>query len=173
MTGLLSDPRVFAMCDPYAPNFFSDPYVVLEASVILLILVGIFSLVALYFCKWYFKKPVTLWGRAFEELDKIAQREVKSKNDIKHSYYDLTDLIKWYVGNHFSISLISLTDDEAVSYLQRHLQDSFVVENIAEMFRTALGIKYARYETVYESLQQDIKIMRKVIQHTIPQTKEH
>ncbi|PCI73614.1 hypothetical protein COB28_04310 [Candidatus Dependentiae bacterium] len=173
MNGLPSDPRVFAVCNPYVPDFFSDPYVVIEAGLILLILIGIFSLVALYFCKWYFRKPVALWDRAFEKLATIAQRDVKSKKDIKSSYYDLTDLIKWYVGSRFLIPLISLTDDEAISYLKCHIKDGFLVENIAEIFRTALGIKYARYETLYESLQHDINVMQKIIQHTVPQKKRY
>jgi hypothetical protein len=159
MKEALQTSPVFALCEPYAPAFFNDRAVVVQAGIVVglgLVFLGIFFF---FLYRWYFKKHASIADQMLEKLDIMRKKKIETMDDIKISYYHLTRIVKWYVAREFLISMESLTDDEAVLVLKKRVSDPQLVETIEQVFQAALGIKYAQYETLYESLHRDITMM--------------
>jgi septum formation topological specificity factor MinE len=158
MTGAV-DPRVFALSGFYAIDFWADKYLVAQVFFLLLIcLVSLFFLGRALYRLFFFRKK-NIQEEATERLNILKNQAIscQTKEEYKRLYYDLTHLIKWYVERSFFISVLSLTDDEAILCINNRLKDDEVMQNIRSIFQNALGIKYAQHHTLQEQVQQDIQ----------------
>ncbi len=172
MKEALQTSPVFALCEPYAPTFFTDRLVVAQAGMLIGFGIGILSILFFFLYRWYFQKKMSIADQMLEKLDIMRKKKIETMDDIKISYYHLTRLVKWYVAREFLISMESLTDDEAVLVLKKQVSDPELVETIEQIFHAALGIKYAQYETLYESLHRDITMMHDLVKHRIVAKKQ-
>ncbi len=172
MKEALQTSPVFALCKPYAPDFFANRLVVAQAGMLVGLGIGILVLFFFFLYRWYFQRQMSIADQMIEKLEKMRQKKIETMDDIKISYYYLTRIVKWYVAREFLISMESLTDDEAVLVLRKRVSDPELVETIEQIFHAALGIKYAQYETLYESLNRDITMMYDLIKHRAAEKKQ-
>ena len=148
------------------PPFYTSSYFIAAISIgIIIISIGIY---------FYFKKrkhSITAWDWAITELNKINFDYCKTKNDYKKMYFSLTQTLKKYFNLRYQWQTEDKTDDELLLLLQAHAFESALLEQLKKIFTDALWIKFANEDALKSQACDDVKIIRNIIQKTIPEEK--
>ena len=117
------------------------------------------------------KKEMSLlpWQWASEQINKLSPEKCLSKKDFKKFYFDLTFIIKKYFNKRYGYNIVDKTDDEVVLFLKEKNFDSDLLEKFKSLIKEALWIKFANQDALKIQAQKDLKIVKEIIQKTIPQ----
>lgn len=136
--------------------------------VALLIVVIVVGAIVWYWRRYY---PVADYRIVIEKkLRLLLNKQYESKEEIKHTYYLLTELLKEFLGTYYACSLRDKTDSEVVAVLKKQAVAPFVIDRMQEIEQAVLMIKFANMgaarESVYNNIQASISLIRDLIRAT-------
>jgi hypothetical protein len=113
------------------------------------------------------KRSATSWERALAYLDLLVPDEHNT-----HSFYEqLTTIIKQYLENRYTFSLIEKTDEEMVDCLDDLDIPESLRPQLKEFFARVVAYKFGKAATSTQQMMADAHMISTVIQQTIPQEK--
>lgn len=148
----------------FDPGLFN---IILMASGVIILFVLAFFLI-----RKFFKKRKTINGMmclpapmapceaALKELDLILQRQM---NDPRLFYFDLTAVLRKYIGRSFGINAIEMTSQEFIRGINLLDLDPMVKKEIAGFQKYCDPFKYAGLAPEKDPLIQDISFIKKTI----------
>lgn len=85
---------------------------------------------------------------ALRELDRIKAEKIWQKGQVKQYYSELTDALREYIENRFSINALEQTSDETIAAFayRRDMLDENLFVNLKKMLKNADLVKFAKFE---------------------------
>ena len=109
------------------------------------------------------------YAQAYEDLEKLDQKQLWQKGEVKNYYSSLTDILGHYLENQLGISALEKTSDEIIESLQSlRIKKDFFLE-ISSMLKTSSFAKFAKAKPSAFDNEQALKIVREFIDITKPQ----
>jgi len=147
-----------------------DPMLI---KIVLMVLGGILFLAALFFLikKWlktrkqpknlkYLPEPMAPYEAALKELDLLFQKEMV---DPRLFYFDLTAVLKKYIGRSFNISAIEMTSQEFIKCISSLSLDKAVKKDIARFLKLSDPFKYAGIVPGKDRVKDDLLFIKEKI----------
>lgn len=147
-----------------------DPAVL---KIILMVTGGILVLVLLFFLiqKWLKKRkqsenlkclplPLAPYETALRELDLLFQNEL---TDTRFFYFDLTAILKKYIGRTFHINAVEMTTQEFVKGIFLLTLDKTIKKEISLFCEKSDPIKYAGIVPGREAAKEDLLFIKEKI----------
>ncbi|MEX0672003.1 MAG: hypothetical protein WD068_01475 [Candidatus Babeliales bacterium] len=121
---------------------------------------------------WYWQKkdPMPPWQEAQKSLQELSARIDPAQ--YQQFYFDLTAIIKRYLGVLLGHDYSSKTDQEVVYSLEQVDFPAYLRETMKKLFMGAQTIKFANFQAAIDQMRHDIEAAMKLIQETIPQNIE-
>ena len=108
----------------------------------------------------YLPKPMAPYDAALKELDLLFQRQM---NDPRLFYFDLTAVLRKYIGRSFGINAIEMTSQEFIRGINLLDFDKVQKKEIAKFQRYCDPFKYAGIVPEKDGARQDLSIIKKII----------
>jgi hypothetical protein len=136
------------------------PYIIIFGLVLL-------SLLAV----WYVQRkrrviPLTLWQQAELEITSLIINEHRSAE----FYQQLTDIMKRYLQERFSVQIQDKTDFELLVILDQLQFQPQVTQEIRTLFGMVTEIKFGRMNVLPEAMAKDKQRALSIIHMTVPET---
>lgn len=97
----------------------------------------------------------TPWETAFEELAVLGQKHYPARQMYKEYYFELTEILRAYLGRMYSINALDMTTSEFMQAVRtRFLPDSFD-SRLESLLRHADLVKFAKMVPAQDRPQQD------------------
>lgn len=148
-------------------------------KIILILTAGIILLTLLFFLlKKYLKKrkqpkgilylpaPMPPYEAALKALDQLMQRE---KGDPRLFYFDLTAILRLYIGRSFKINAIEMTSQEFIRGLNLLDLDKEVKTDVVRFLKLCDPIKYAGIVPEKNQVKKDYLFVKETV-HKIENT---
>jgi len=149
----------------FDPQFFK---ILLMVSGGILVLVLLFFLIKKYLKKRkhitdpkYLPEPIPPYDAALKELDLLLQRQML---DPRLFYFDLTAVLRKYIGSSFGINAIEMTSQEFVRGLNSLDVERNLKKEIAGFQNYCDPFKYAGVIPPKDRAGQDLSLIKKIIQ---------
>jgi len=143
-------------------------------KIMLMVLGGILALTLLFFLiKKYLKKrqhpkdlrylpaPLAPYDAALKALDLLFQSRIR---DSRVFYFDLTAVLKKYVGSSFNMNALEMTSQEFIRSMNRSDIDKDIKKNMARFFKLSDAFKYAGIIPEENRAKEDLLFIKKMIQ---------
>ncbi len=147
-----------------------DPMVI---KTILMVLGGIILLVLLFFLiKKYLKKrkqpkdlkylpaPVAPYESALKELELLFQTRIL---DLRLFYFDLTAVLKKYIGRSYGINAVEMTSQEFIKGINQLNLDKTIRKEIAGFHERSDPIRYAGIVPEKDRAKEDLLFIKEKI----------
>jgi hypothetical protein len=147
-----------------------DPMLI---KIILMIFGGILVLTVLFFLiKKYLKKrkqpkglkylpaPMAPYASALKELELLSQTRIR---DLRLFYFDLTYILKKYIGRSYEINAAEMTSQEFIRGINRLNLDKKVKKDIAGFYERTDPIKYAGIVPEKARAKEDLLFIKEKI----------
>jgi hypothetical protein len=147
-----------------------DPLVI---KIILMVLGGIILFALLFFLiKKYLKKskqpenlkylpePVAPYETALKELALLLQSQISNS---RLFYFDLTAVLKKYIGRSYGINAVEMTSQEFVKGINRLNLDKTVKKQIAGFHEISDPIRYAGIVPEKHRTKEDLLLVKEMI----------
>ncbi|MBU1342981.1 MAG: hypothetical protein KKE44_25035 [Proteobacteria bacterium] len=147
-----------------------DPMIL---KIIFMVLGGILVLVLLFFLvkKWLKKRkqpqdlkhlpqPLAPYAAALKELDLLSQRELLVP---RLFYFDLTAVLRKYIGRSFGINAIEMTSQEFIKHMNRLDLVKTVKTDISLFLNRSDPFKYAGTSPEKDGVKADLLFIRELI----------
>jgi len=141
--------------------------IILMVSGLIILLVLAFFLIKKYLKKrnikndiGYLPAPMAPCEAALKELDLLLQMQM---NDPRLFYFDLTAVLRKYIGRSFGINAIEMTSQEFIRGINLLDLDPMVKKDIAGFQKYCDPFKYAGLAPEKDPLIQDISFIKKTI----------
>lgn len=115
------------------------------------------------------KKKIPAWTIALQKLEGLRSNKLQSQSDFRLFYFNLTSIIKNYLHERFSFTILDKTDDELLSWLEAQNFDPLILEILKKIAANAVLIKFAKHETLFANAQEDLNRAQSIVTKTIPQ----
>jgi len=148
-----------------------DPMIL---KTVLMVTAGLLILVLLFFLikKLWKKKqqpknlkflpaPLPPLKAAFKQIDQLALNPL---NDTRLFYFDLTAILRNYIGRSFNINAIEMTSQEFIKNLNVLDIDNKIKKNISKFVNLSDSFKYAGIIPLKDQAKQDLLLIRDMIQ---------
>ncbi len=109
----------------------------------------------------YLSKPMAPYEAALKELDLLFQRQMV---DPGLFYFDLTAVLRKYIGSSFGINAIEMTSQEFIRGINGLDFDRGQKKDIAGFQNYCDPFKYAGIEPQKDRARQDLSFIKKIIQ---------
>lgn len=113
------------------------------------------------------------WGIALEQLEQLARRNLIAQGHIKAYYSELSDIIRTYFENQYSIRAPEMTSEEFLNSLKNSQKLSSIQKNaLAQFLNSCDMVKFAKYAPQAEESEKSYQLARGLIyetKETIPQ----
>lgn len=143
-------------------------------KIMLMVVGGILILTLLFFLiRKYLKKrqhpkglkylpaPLAPYDAALKELDLLFQRQIL---DPRVFYFNLTAVLKKYVGCSFNMNALEMTSQEFIRSINRSDIDKEVKKEIARFFKVSDAFKYAGIIPEKNRAKEDLLFIKEIIQ---------
>ena len=147
-----------------------DPMLI---KIILMVLGGILVLAVLFFLirKWlktrkhskflkYLPEPIVPYEAALKELDLLFQTRMV---DPRLFYFDLSAVIRKYIGRSFNISAVEMTSQEFIKGINRLNLDKTIKKDIAGFLKLSDPFKYAGIVPGKDLVKEDFLFIKEKI----------
>jgi hypothetical protein len=147
-----------------APLTFKEmlPYVLIGLALALVIAILVYI-----YIKYKRKEPVFVRKPrpkepahviAYRDLDKLKREKYWQKNLVKRYHSELTEIIREYIEDRFSIRAMEQTSDEILeSFRQTALIDSGLFNALEKMLKLADLVKFAKFIPLADENEQSLK----------------
>ncbi len=108
----------------------------------------------------YLPKPMLPYEAALKELDHIWERQMK---DHRLFYFELTAVLRKYIGSSFGINAIEMTSQEFIKSINRIDFDRAHKKEMVRFQKHCDPFKYAGKVLQNDGLRQDHRWVKKII----------
>ncbi len=115
--------------------------------------------------------PPHIWAK--QELEKLLNKQLYQKGELKEFYFALSHIIKRYLEMRFNLDILDRTTYETVSYLKASkIVDNQTVDKVKSILSIADLVKFAKYKPDEFINKQSINFAFEIIEDTKPETEE-
>ena len=109
-----------------------------------------------------------------ERIEKLLALNYLEKGMLKEFYYELSYILREYIGNRFAVFAVNQTTEEFLaSLVSKNPFDKESEKELAAFNETADNAKYSRYIPGKEQANSSLELAKSFINHTkIVETKE-
>lgn len=132
---------------------------------------GIIVCSVLFFVLYYmyragfFRKNLSYDQQALKDLSVLSAQVYLSDEKIRAAYFQITMILKKYLGQRYQISLHDKSDIEIISLLHEQIHGS-LQPLLAEFLQRSFQIKFAKDGVSEQMLRDDILFVKKIIEQT-------
>jgi hypothetical protein len=142
---------------------------------------ALFVLLALAACAYavyrYVKRPraakalaevplLPLHIRATNALDALAQRQLPQQNRGREFYFQLSEILRGYLGERYGFEALESTTPELLAALGRRATPGLPFERLADFAHESDFVRYAKDEPRVEQCHQALQLSYLVVQQT-------
>ncbi|MEN3013867.1 MAG: hypothetical protein ABDH23_04535 [Endomicrobiia bacterium] len=137
----------------------------------ILVLISI-VLATLYFLYRYNKKQVVnmqttnyfvdIKEQALKKLDELWNKNYINQNLIKEFYFELTEIVRWYVGEKYKVNALELTTEELFLVLKKKAEKNYNVK-LKSFLENADLAKFAKHVPEKEQILKDFEMSKELI----------
>lgn len=137
-------------------------------AIVLLIVLSIIGTVLYQYNKKYSPQieqqnlTVDIKTLAMEKLDKLWQKNYISLGLIKEFYLELTEIIRWYIGEKYNVNALELTTEELFVALKKVVDKKYNIE-LKSFLDNADLVKFAKYIPEEKQIVNDFNTAKKFI----------
>ncbi len=99
---------------------------------------------------------------ALKKLDDLWQKNYLSLGLIKEFYFELTEIVRWYIEKKFEVNALELTTEELFNVLKKKVDKKYNLE-LKSFLDNADLAKFAKYRPDEKQIVQDFEIAKKLI----------
>lgn len=114
---------------------------------------------------WYSKRKKPALSYTQKTIQALDVLEKSNWSDHKGFYIKLTQIVKWYLQEHFKKPFVATTDAECLRILQT---DTFIPESITDKFEELIEgvmlVKFANAQSAHERMQKDLQSVRSIVE---------
>lgn len=152
------------------PPNYTTLYLIIGSIVLLIVLIlGIIYLVRRHRKKGAEEKPIYLGPPheiAYRELDALLVSDYLDKGLFKKFYFELSEIIRRYLGRRFQIFTIERTSAE----IEVQIEELYLSEEIVNLMKKFLSntdfVKFSEYKPSKNEIERDVLQGRKIIDET-------
>ena len=150
---------------------------------ILIVVAGIALIITgiILYRRWKNKQP--LFGKpkpkipahvtAFKELSLLRTEKLWQQGKIKLYYTRITDIVRKYIEDRFSIPAMEKTSDEILADIKKSkIDEMYSYDNLREMFYTSDLAKFAKYQPPPDENEASLKTAFEFVTSTQPREEE-
>lgn len=141
--------------------------IALMVSGAVLVLAALFFLIKKYLKKRkqpeglkYLPEPMAPYEAALKELEFLIQKEMA---DPRLFYFDLTAVLRQYIGRSYNINAIEMTSQEFIKRINRLNLDQAVKRDIARFLKLSDPFKYAGTVPAKDRVKEDLLFIKEKI----------
>ncbi len=109
-------------------------------------------------------KKLKPWNRAKLELDQAYFEFCNGQKEVGELYFNLTNIVKLTISNHYKIDILGKTDREAIRKIRDNGSfDKNLLLGVEELFYRAQSVKFASQGQVKDQILSDITITRTLL----------
>ncbi|MFH1832284.1 MAG: hypothetical protein ABH827_05805 [bacterium] len=131
-----------------------------------ILIIGV--LVGYYLFKRRYRKKITSWQWALQEIAKLGLAQYTNKHDVKKLYFNLTGIIKQYLYKRYNWKIQNKTDKELVAFLLEKQFDPALIIDLQKMLEGAQWVKFANQDMIKTQVESDLKMAQKLVEQTKP-----
>lgn len=136
--------------------------------------IGLVVLIAGFFLiRWVIWRrramPITPWDYALQKFTALELQPCTSKEDGKRFYTSLSYEMKQYVHKRYSYDVKWKTDEELISFLEKHEFPESLLADLHEIMMGSMLVKFANIEVIQEQTKRHVALSKAFVQKTIPQ----
>ena len=147
---------------------------------IVLAILAFIALVVYLLMKYVFKKEVKIIPQkeepkipahiiALQKLEQIKSEKSWQSGDIKLFYTQVTDVIREYMDNQFSINAMELTTDEILSLAKKNPEFEQVRQILRDMLELSDLVKFAKFIPMEDDNNRSMLNAFAFVEKTMPQ----
>jgi len=114
----------------------------------------------------------SLEERTLRELAELDEQQLWQKDKVKEYYSNLTDILRTYLEERFSVSAKEQTTDEILQQVRRNPLMSPYYERLATILSTADMAKFAKAQPLPHEHTACMEMTREIVKDAQPVTKE-
>ena len=114
------------------------------------------------------KKPLSIWQRVERELLQIDPTNLSSRDEFKNFYFNLSIILKNYLGMRYKLNLEDKTDDEVEPYLKNKLFNVRLTASLVKILQGSKFVKFAGEKALPSKAKEDWNQAFVIIQNTVP-----
>jgi hypothetical protein len=114
---------------------------------------------------WWPKRKISFEKQALSDLANLANKPTETQEQIRASYFQVTLILKNYLQKRYVLNLTDKTDLE-IALMLEGLVSPQLYHLIKEFLQRSFQIKFAHETVLVQTLQDDIKLVQKVIETT-------
>jgi hypothetical protein len=99
---------------------------------------------------------------ALKKLDDLWQKNYLSLGLIKEFYFELTEIVRWYIEKKFEVNALELTTEELFNVLKKKVDKKYNLE-LKSFLDNADLAKFAKYRPDEKQIVQDFETAKKLI----------
>lgn len=99
---------------------------------------------------------------ALKKLDDLWQKNYLSLGLIREFYFELTEIVRWYIEKKFEVNALELTTEELFNVLKKKVDKKYNLE-LKSFLDNADLAKFAKYRPDEKQIVQDFEIAKKLI----------
>jgi hypothetical protein len=99
---------------------------------------------------------------ALKKLDELWQKNYLSLGLIREFYFELTEIVRWYIEKKFEVNALELTTEELFNVLKKKVDKKYNLE-LKSFLDNADLAKFAKYRPDEKQIVQDFETAKKLI----------
>lgn len=99
---------------------------------------------------------------ALDQLKDLLDSRLIEKNEIKHHYLILTEILKGFLSRVYAEPILEMTTCEAIAFLNQRVSGD-VLQDIRSLFETSDLIKFAKHNVDVQVHKDCIAVLKRVI----------
>lgn len=104
---------------------------------------------------------------AYRDLSKLKDNKLWQKEKVKEYYTDLTDILRMYLWNRYSIRTLERTSEEILESLQEsEFNDENAYSELKEIFNISDLVKFAKYKPIVDDHEKCMKEAFDIVDRT-------
>lgn len=126
---------------------------------------------------WYLRKPkkqavievnpLTAWEKAYARLDNLKLKKLIERPSLKPFYIELSDIIRHYLEERFSLKAPEMTTEEFLESLRTMPVLNEVQKQMLEEFlRTCDMVKFAKHQPSVQEAEKSFELIKALIGQT-------
>ena len=123
------------------------PYVAVGWGILALIAFITYVFIRYRRKKPLFQKPIKALPAhiiAFEELDRLKEKNYLQSGNIRDFYIRLSDIIRIYLENRYEFKAREYVTDEIIMAFRKNIKESEIIEMLTQILQTADMVKFAK-----------------------------
>ncbi|HEY0713313.1 MAG TPA: hypothetical protein VGF45_11615, partial [Polyangia bacterium] len=105
---------------------------------------------------------------ALEKLDRLAQAGISDATDVRQLYFELSDIVREYLGARFGFLALEMTTEELVDELRRGISRGLVPGEVAGWLGACDLVKFAKWMPSQAEARGALETAIRIVESTRP-----